>query len=324
MRRRDFLWRAALAAGALPASLLARGAAPAFGRFDYPWKLGLITDEADADLSRVLSQFVPHYHLRWVELRNVRFAGRGVYLGERGTPAEVRQVKQQLQRAGVRLSVLDTGVYKVWLPGTHGAGNASDLNPVNTRFARQLEILKHACGVAHQLGTRKIRIFTFSRVPDPHQVFDRVVAELHKALDVARQEDVELVVENEFDCNVGTGEETARLFRAIPDPRLKHNWDPGNCFVAGEQPYPLAWSKLDHARIVHMHLKDAVRDAAGKYHWMPVGKGSIDFVGQFRALKAMRYQGTLSLETHYRNAQHEPWTSSMESMDGIERVLHQV
>lgn len=322
MRRREFLWRAAATAAALPVALPAL--ARPFGDFDYPWKLGLITDEADADLARVLTQFVPRYRLQWVELRNVRFNGRPVYLGERGTPAEVRQVKEQLARAGVRLSVLDTGVYKVWLPGTRGRENASDLNPVNTAYQRQLEILKHACGVAHQLGTRKIRIFTFRRVANPATVFDRVVEELHKALAVAQSEDVELVIENEFDCNVATGEETARLFRALPDRRFGHNWDPGNCFVAGETPYPLAWSKLDHSRIVHMHLKDAVRDASGHYHWMPVGKGSIDFVGQFRALKAMRYQGTLSLETHYRNARRDPWTSSIESMDGIENVLHQV
>lgn len=326
MNRRDFVQASLVSALALGnVNVFAQGEGASVPRaFDYPWKLGLITDEADANLAHVLADFVPHYHLRWVELRDVRFNGHGVYLGERGTADEVRQVKQQLQQAGVRLSMLDTGVYKVTLPGTRAQATAGDLNRVNTRYHEQLEILKHACGVAHELGTRKIRIFTFLRVENPQTVFNRVVDELHKALEVARQEDVELVVENEFDCNVGTGEETARLFRAIPDRRLAHNWDPGNCYFAGEEPFPTAWDKLDHSRIVHMHLKDAVRGDDGRSHWMPVGKGKIDFVGQFRALKAMHYRGTLSLETHYRNPQHDPWTSSMESMDGIVQVLSQV
>jgi sugar phosphate isomerase/epimerase len=98
-----------------------------------------------------------------------------------------------------------------------------------------------------------------------------------------------------------------------------HNWDPGNCFEASEQPFPKAWDQLDHSRIAHIHLKDA----AGK-SWEPIGRGKIDFVGQFKALKAMGYAGTMSLETHYRNAQKDPYASSVESMDGLFTVLKEV
>ena len=136
---------------------------------------------------------------------------------------------------------------------------------------------------------------------------------------MAKQQDVKLLVENEFDCNTGTGAETAKLFKAISDRTLMHNWDPGNCFEAGEEPFPKAWDQLDKSRISHIHLKDAV----GK-KWAPVGAGKIDFVGQFKALKKMPYAGTMSLETHYSNAQHDPYTSSVESMDGLFGVLKQV
>jgi sugar phosphate isomerase/epimerase len=98
-----------------------------------------------------------------------------------------------------------------------------------------------------------------------------------------------------------------------------HNWDPGNCYEAGEEPFPKAWDQLDHSRIAHIHLKDG----EGK-QWKPIGKGKIDFVGQFRALKNMHYSGTLSLETHYRNAQRDLYTSSEESMDGLFDVLKKV
>lgn len=288
--------------------------------FDYPWKLGIITDEVDPDLQRVLSSFYPKYQLHWAEIRNVRLDGESRYVYKTATSNQLKQIKKQLDDAGVKVSVLDTGVYKVALPGTKPLGeNAADLNPERGEYNRQLEDLKRAANAAHQLGTGRVRIFTFQRVADPNAIFDRIVDELHKAIAVAKQEDVTLLIENEFDCNVGTGAETARLFRTIPDRRLMHNWDPGNCYEAGEQPFPKAWDQLDHSRISHIHLKDA----AGK-KWKPIGGGEIDFVGQFRALKKMNYSSTMSLETHYRNAQHNPYESSVESMDGLFRVLKQV
>ncbi len=315
MHRRQFIASTLAGAAGLCPAVWASAAA-------FTFHLGVISDEADARLEHVLRDFLPHYHLRWVELRGVRFGRRNVYLSTHGTAAEVRQVKQQLDRAGMRLSVLDTGIYKIPLPGTRAHASRADLNQVRARYRNQMEYLKHAAGVAHALGTKKVRIFTFLRVAHPATVFDRVVEEMHKALAVAAQEDIELVIENEFDTNIATGAETARFFRAIPDRRLCHNWDPGNCFAIGDEPYPQAWNQLDHSRICHIHLKDAVRLPNGRTRWMPVGKGSIDFRGQFRALKAMRYTDTMSLETHYRNARHDPWTSSMESMDGILRLIH--
>ena len=288
-------------------------------KFDYPWKLGIITDEVDVDLSRVLTSFYPKYDLHWAEIRNLKLNGRNTYVYSGATPDQLKQIKRQLDDAGVKLSVLDTAVYKIALPGKVAGENAADLNPSEGEYERQLDELRRAADAAHALGTDRVRIFTFKRVADPSMVFDRVVQDLHKAINVAKQQNITLLVENEFDCNVGTGAETARLFQTIPDRRLMHNWDPGNCYEAGEQPFPKAWDQIDHSRISHIHLKDA----SGKA-WRPIGGGEIDFVGQFQALKKMKYSGTLSLETHYKNPQHDPYASSTESMDGLMSVLKKV
>lgn len=288
--------------------------------FDYPWKLGIITDEVDLDLSIVLSRFFPKYDLHWAEIRELKSDGKKRYVYKDATPDQLRDIKKQLDDANVKLSLLDTGIYKIPLPGTQPAGvDPNDLNPVQGEYARQLDDLQRAAAAAHALGVSRLRIFSFRRVADPNAIFDRMVDELNKAIAVAKGHDVTLVVENEFDCNVGTGAETARLFRAITDRTLMHNWDPGNCYEAGEQPFPKAWDQLDHGRIGHIHLKDA----SGK-SWKPIGGGEIDFAGQFRALEQMHYSGTMSLETHYKNAQHDPYTSSVESMDGLIKVLKQV
>ena len=315
MNRRDFN-RLSAAAAILGASRISAFA----GNFDYPWKLGVITDEVDPDLNRVLSSFYPKYQLRWAEIRNVKLNGASRYVYKEASPNQLKEIRKQLDDAGVKLSILDTGVYKITLPGTSPIEeNTADLNPVAGDYGPQMDLLKRAADAAHSLGTDRVRIFTFKRVADPSAIFDRIVESLHKALDVAKQHDVTLLVENEFDCNTATGFETARLFQAIPDRRLMHNWDPGNCYEAGEQPFPKAWDQLDHSRISHIHLKDA----KGK-RWMPIGAGEIDYMGQFRALKRMKYSGTMSVETHYKNTQHDPYTSSVESMDGLFGLLKKV
>ena len=60
-----------------------------------------------------------------------------------------------------------------------------------------MDELKRAADCAHALGTKKVRIFTFLRVADPDTIFDRIVEELNKAIVVAKEQDVVLVVENE-------------------------------------------------------------------------------------------------------------------------------
>ena len=55
--------------------------------------------------------------------------------------------------------------------------------------------------------------------------------------------------------------------------------------------------------VIHVHLKDAVKDPAAPdgARCVPIGDGGyIDFAGQFRALAEMGYAGACSLETHWR------------------------
>src|ERR1700759_2977391 len=74
------------------------------GDFDYPWKLGIITDEVSPDLSRVLSSFYPKYHLGYAEVRNVQLDGKSRYVYSYATPAQLREIKKQFNDAGVKVS----------------------------------------------------------------------------------------------------------------------------------------------------------------------------------------------------------------------------
>ena len=72
-------------------------------------------------------------------------------------------------------------------------------------------------------------------------------------------------------------------------------------------------------RIGHCHCKDAVKNG-DKYEWAAMGKGIIDWVGQFRALKKNGYKYAVSLETHWRG-DGTPEESTKQSWAGMKEEL---
>ncbi len=287
---------------------------------------GIISDEADFDLARVLRNFAPGFGLDEIELRELNLEGRRVYLARDCSLKQAREIGRLLTDAGVRLTALDTPVFKVALPGARPLRFPSDQHPPASRapdagLEDQFELLRRAAGLAHELGTRRLRIFAFLRIARPRDILAQVIDALGQALEIATAENIDLLLENEFATNMATGPETAEIMAALPHPLLSHLWDPGNSFAAGETPFPDAWQCLDHRRIAHIHVKDARRDPEGKLHWECMGAGAIDYAGQFRALRELNYGGSVALETHYRNPRNDRWTSSRESMHGLLKLL---
>jgi len=73
----------------------------------------------------------------------------------------------------------------------------------------------------------------------------------------------------------------------------------------------------------HCHCKDAVKKPDGSgYEWAAMGRGSIDWVGQFKALKRDGYHFAVSLETHWRGA-GTPEESTRQSWAGMKRELQE-
>jgi len=311
MKRREFV---ASGAAAVLLSALHLGAADV-KRF----KLGVITDEVTQNFEEAL-QWIRGFGLEWVELRFLW----NKYVTELN-PDDVKRAKDLLAKFGLRVSVVDSAYFKTLLPGTQSKFAEGKPDPLQSGdFSQQGALLERAFARAKDFGTDKVRIFSFLRVEQPQTVFDRVAKELERTAAMAQKDGIRLLLENEFSCNVATGEEGAAMLKAVVSPALGLNWDPGNAYDAGETPYPKGYESLDKARIWHMHLKDAAPGAKpGESVWMPIGGGKIDFVGQFRALVKDRYEGTMSLETHYLNAAKNKEQSSQESMEGLLKVIRE-
>jgi len=165
-------------------------------------------------------------------------------------------------------------------------------------FEDQPRLTTRAFQIAHRLGARVIRVFSYWRTVEPEKCFDGIVTALRSIAEQAAKEDLIIGLENEFACNIATASETARALNAINHPNLQVVWDPANCYISGENPYPDGYGKLPPARIAHVHAKDCYADGR-KPIWAALGEGAIDWKGQIAALGRDGYKGWISLETHW-------------------------
>ena len=280
------------------------------------FKLGIITDELTTQLDEALD-FISSYHLQWCELREM--FGKNLM----NSPKEdLDRARDLLAKHAIQLSEIGSPLFKWNCPQMPAKANEKR-DTFSAAFTEQDadQLLDHSFELARFFGTRMVRIFTFWRVADPSKAYPYVRDRMAKAAEVAAKAKIILNIENEHSCNVGTGKELGRLLTEVNSPSLRGVWDPGNATMLGEVPYPDGYEAVK-GLFPHMHVKDSRKNATtGKLEWAPVGGGIIDFKGQFQALHRDRYQGTMSLETHYRRADGNKVESTRESLEGLFKVL---
>jgi len=303
--RREFLF--SLGAAALPLGLNARASS---------FKLSVITDEISQDFGHACEIASREFGLGWVELRAMH--DKNII---NWTAQDIAEAQSVLKKFNLRVSEIASPVFKTDWPGAP----KSPYSPKKPEFSadftyeQQDELLERAIALAKAFDNPPIRIFDFWRLDDqkPHRaaIDDRV----RQAAIKATKKGMTLTLENEYACNTATGVESGRLLAAIPEKGLMLNWDPGNAAMRGETAFPTGYAAIPKARIAHMHLKD-LATMNGKSEWAAIGAGTIDFVGQFRALRRDGYTGAMSLETHWRGG-GTPEESTRQSMAGLKVLL---
>ncbi len=284
-----------------------------------PFKLGIITDELTQNLEQAL-QFISSYSLSYCELREM-WNKNIMNLPQ----SELDRARQLIHQKGFHVSDIASPIFKYNLPEMPAkASEKRDTFLANFTDQDTEELLYKSFKLAHFFGTDKVRIFSYWRVSNPGKAYPHVRERLAKAVRMAAANKIVLVLENEHTCNVGTGKELGRIVRDVNSPHLRALWDPGNATMLGEIPYPDGYRHV-RGLISHVHVKDSRKDPkTGQIVWMPVGSGTIDFRGQFKALHSDGYTGTMSLETHYRRPDGNKIESSRESLEGLLKILRQV
>ena len=302
MLRRNFL--AALAAAPL---------LPGKTRFDMS-RIAVITDECSASPADAIA-FAHKYGLKWLELRGVP-GGKGHYgsIDE----AEAKQAAKEWKDAGLKVSFLNTGFFKITLPGSEPVFNKPESAPnrekrlsrAKAEYDRRFDELATAIRNAHIYGVDKIRVFTFLRVEKPESVFQQSADVIGEMAHRASKEGIKLLVENENSCNVANCAELAAFMKLLPEKEVGLNWDCLNGFHASETPYPDGYRLLPKKRILNVQFKGkSLLEPAETLPWKEI----------LAALDKDGYTGVAGLETHYFDG--TKIEKSHKSMEEIKRIL---
>lgn len=286
----------------------------------YPFKVGVISDEISQDFDHACSVIANDFGLHFVELREMW--GKNL---QTMNDADIAQAQKILAKYSLQVTDIASPLFKVDFPGAPRSryGSKGDMHGASeATFAKQDEILERSIALAKQFKTNKVRCFDFWRLDDVKPYRAAINAKLEEAAAKAAKQNVLLVLENEFACNTATGREAGATLAAIQTPHLALNWDPGNAVMRGElDAYPNGWDALPKNRIHHCHVKNAVKNAAGKIVWSPVDIGYVDWAAQFRALAAAGYKDATNLETHWRGG-GTPEASTRRSWEGMKKALN--
>jgi len=314
--RRNFL---ATLGGAAAASLICRAASGAsrLPAVSSRFKLSVITDEISQDFGHALEVASKEFGLGHVELRSM-WKKNIINLDEK----ETAEAKRLLEKFGLQVTDIASPLFKTDWPGAP-ISSFSPKTPqfgADYTFAQQGEVLERSIAAAKALATDRVRCFDFWRLEDPKPFREAMDSKLRDTAAQVASRKITLLLENEFACNTATGAEAGRTMKAVQAPNLKLNWDPGNAAYRGEIAFPDGFANIPKERLGHVHCKDVSRKADGTFEWAAMGRGIIDFVGQFRALAQAGYSGTMSLETHWRGAGTEE-ESSRQSFAGMKELL---
>jgi L-ribulose-5-phosphate 3-epimerase len=270
------------------------------------FRVAAITDEFSPDIEKSVASMA-EIGMTGAELRML-FGKNIIDL----TDDELDRAKQICAAKNLEIMSIASPLLKCVLPGAPevDARFQQDMFAAKYNFEDQPRLTARAFQIAHRLGARIVRVFSYWRSVEPEKCFDGVVTALRGLAEKAAKEDVIIGLENEHACNIATASETARVLAAIKHPNLQVVWDPANCYVSGENPYPDGYRKLPVSRIVHVHAKDCHVEGH-KPIWGPLGEGGIDWKGQFAALEQDGYKGWVSLETHWPGPGNDKHLASM-------------
>lgn len=245
------------------------------------FKFSIISDEVSQD-EKVVEFFMKEEGCKAIELRTIW----GKYPHE-FTEKEVTRLVDWVNTSGITISCLATPIFKC---------NISNQEEID----KDLKLIEFYSGLAKKLNVPIIRIFTFWRENSFHRYAEKVLENIELALSILDR-DVLLGIENGSRTIISTAAELAFLFDNIKDQRLKVIWDPGNCIHGNTDllPCPYGFYHIkDHVEVVH--LKDPKRNRDGTSQYCEFGKGDLNMEAQIQDLIKFKFNGYISIETHYR------------------------
>ena len=231
--------------------------------------IGIVSDEITRDFADAL-RIGTGLGIRRYEIRNLP-AGRAPMCGD----AAMREVEMLARDAGVEITALSPGLFKMTAEEAEFRREMSEVYPRSVEWAKRWKLPG---------------LITFGFHKNAPAQWVEWLAE---AGERAAADGLILMVEPEPICWCDTGQATVN---AIAGKRgLKINYDPGNvAWLTGRDPLDEFDAVAPY--IANVHVKDLKGIVNGEPEWVPPGEGIIDYVAHFRKLRD--YEGPISLEPH--------------------------
>jgi L-ribulose-5-phosphate 3-epimerase len=283
-----------------------------------PFRIAVINDEISQDFGHACEVATKEFGMEWIELRGMW--NKNLLKLDAKEIAEARLI---LEKYKLRVTDIASPLFKVDWPGAPQSKFSPKHDQFNADFTfdQQPEVLERSIELAKAFQTDRVRLFDFWRLDDQAPYRSAINDKLREAAASAAKSKIILLLENEMACNTATAAESAKVLAAVKSENFMLNWDAGNAAAAGEIPFPDGYQLLPKERIGHCHCKDVTKKPDGQgTDWAAIGRGIVDWKGQFAALKRDDYHYAVSLETHWRGA-GTPEESSRQSWAGMKEDL---
>lgn len=200
---------------------------------------------------------------------------------------EVDYIKKILDKYIVKISSISPGLFK------NEIGSEVSKEEINNKLPETIKI-------ANQLGTKNIVLFGFAKQKNTtvKEAIEKISNIYGEIANKAEKEGIRIFIENERGTWVNSHEVLLKVIKNVNSDYLMINWDPCNLIgETKEKPFPDVYNKIK-AHVGHMHLKDG-KIIENKFTNIMMGKGEVDWIGQFSALRKNNYKGFCVLEPHF-------------------------
>ena len=261
-------------------------------------KLGVICDGISRDLTRAID-VMDEFDLTYAELQFVGDKEVGDH-----SAAEIAEMDQLLRGRGKPVSCLSRHIF---------AGTTSANRPGDALHQKHMDALKRVIEMAHILEAPLVRIMTQKKEQIlwgrngaekwnvAHGAWDTMAPMIAPAVDLAKAEDVTLVVETGNGTMVNSNYTARKLIDELDAKEtLKVLWDPGNNCWCHEQAFPDGYEAVKCGYLGHVHIKDVLVDtprATLEVRRMGTGQLGPMFQPMADAMRADHYDGVISFES---------------------------
>lgn len=231
-------------------------------------------DEISSDFDVQLEQ-IRALNIDYIEIRGVNGKNITDYSID-----EVRELKKQLDEAGVKISAIGSPLGKI---------------KIEENFAPHFEKFKHTVEIAKMLDTKYIRLFSFFMDTKNAEIYrDEVMRRLTAFKDYVEGTDIILLHENEKEIYGDTPERCLDIYKTLNSPNVKLIFDPANFVQCKVETYPHAYNMLKEY-VTYYHIKDSIMES-GEVVPSGFGDGHISEILKDEANRG--FEGFLSLEPH--------------------------